>query len=122
MERERKDIVMTRKALWSGWLVMVSAVLTLATPPIDDQILQTGKYTARVTAIPCEGCPSVIEQTMLAQPGIASAKADQKTSTLTFTVKSDAVVKVSDLQKALKAASDQMGMGADYSLKDITKS
>jgi len=112
---------MNRKALLAGWLVMASAVLTLATPPTDDQILQTGKYTAQVTAIPCDGCPPVIDQTMLAQQGIGSAKADQKTSTLTFTVKPEARAKVSDIQKALKDASDQMGMGADYTLKNIKK-
>ena len=112
---------MTRKVLWSGFVVMVSSVLALGAAPADDLVLQAGKYTARVTAIPCEGCPPVIEQTMLAQPGIASAKADQKTSTLVFTVKPDARVNVLAVQKALKIASDQMGMGADYSLKDIKK-
>ena len=90
--------------------------------PEGDLVLQAGTYTAQVAAIPCEGCPPVIEQTMLAQPGIATAKADQKTSSLTFTIKPDAQVNAADLQKALKAASDQMGMGADYSLKNIKQS
>jgi hypothetical protein len=113
---------MNRKVLLGGLAVLASAALALGAAPQGDPVLLTGKYTAQVTAIPCEGCPPVIEQTMLAQPGIATAKADQKTSTLTFTIKPDAQVNVSDLQKALKAASDQMGMGADYSLKDIKKS
>lgn len=113
---------MNRKVLLGGFIVLASGALALAAPAAKDTVLKTGKYTAHVAAIPCEGCPPVIEQTMLAQPGIATAKADQKTSTLLFTIKPDAQVNVSDLQKALKAASDQMGMGADYSLKGIQKS
>ena len=109
---------MNRKLLLSGVLVMVSAVL-VSGATAEPLVLQAGTYTAHVAAIPCEGCPPIIESTMLSQKGIASAKADQKTSTLAFTVKPEARVKVSDLQKALKAASDQMGMGADYSLKNI---
>jgi hypothetical protein len=46
-------------------------------------------------------------------------KVDQDKKTVQFTVKKDATVKVSDLQKALKAAADRMGMGADYTLSDL---
>lgn len=112
---------MNRKILLCGFVTMAAAVMSPGATAAEDQILRAGSYTAQVAAIPCEGCPPIIESTMLAQPGIVSAKADQKTSTLVFTVKPEARVKVSDLQKALKAASDQMGMGADYSLKNIKK-
>ena len=112
---------MNRKAFWSGWVVLAAVTAAMATAPAKEQILKAGTYKAQVMAIVCEGCPPLIEQTMLAQPGIASAKADQKTSILTFTVKPEALVKVSDLQKALKAASDQMGMGADYTLNNIRR-
>jgi hypothetical protein len=112
---------MNRKALLCGWLVVASGVLTPGAAQTDKPVLKAGKYTAKVTAIPCEGCPPVIEKTMLDQKGIGSAKADQKTSTLSFTVKQGSVIKVPDLQKALKSASDEMGMGADYTLKNITK-
>ena len=112
---------MNRKVLLCGWLVVASGVWALGVAPAEVQILKAGKYTAHVTAIPCEGCPPVIEKTMLDQKGIGSAKADQKTSTLSFTVKPGSVIKVPDLQKALKSASDEMGMGADYTLKNITK-
>jgi hypothetical protein len=112
---------MNRKVLLCGLMVMASVVLALGATQMDKPVLKTGNYTAKVTAIPCEGCPPIIEKTMLDQKGIGSAKADQKTSSLAFTVKPGAAVKVADLQKALKAASNQMGMGADYTLKNVTK-
>jgi hypothetical protein len=115
-------MTMNRKILLGGFVVMASVALAMAAPEAKDPILKAGTYRAHVAAIPCEGCPPVIEQTMLAQPGIGAAKADMKTSSLTFTVKADSKVSVADLQKALKTASDQMGMGADYSLKNIQKS
>jgi hypothetical protein len=118
----QEDNVMKRRLILSSLLVGLSATIALAeTPAVKDQVLMSGTYTAQVTAIPCEGCPPVIEKTMLDQQGILSAKADQKTSTLTFTVKPEAQVNVSDLQKALKSASDEMGMGADYTLKNVKK-
>jgi hypothetical protein len=83
------------------------------------RILTPGNYSARVTAIPCEACPPEIVRTLKAQPGIDGISVDPKASTVQFTVKPGAPIPLVDLQKALKAASDQMGMGADYQLKDV---
>ena len=80
-----------------------------------------GTYTASIKAIVCGGCGEVIEKTMKEQPGIDTASVNQEQKKVTFTVKDGAQVKVAELQKALKAAADQMGMGADYRLGDIKK-
>src|ERR1017187_9933326 len=112
---------MKRKEVLTGITI---GVLTLSGAYAADgtvaNVLEAGTYTAKVAAIPCEACPPVIEKTFKAQPGIDQVSVDQKTSSLTFTVKPGAQVQLPDLQSALKAASDQMGMGADYQLHDIT--
>lgn len=83
--------------------------------------LGPGTYTANVKAMTCGGCGEFIEKTLRAQPGIESANANNREKTVTFKVKNGTQVKMSDLQKALKASSDEMGMGADYTLKDLKK-
>jgi len=83
------------------------------------EVLNAGKYTAKVKAITCGGCGPLIKKTMLAMKEIESAVIDSDKKTVEFVVKKDSSVKVSDLQKALKAASDQMGMGADYTLSEL---
>jgi hypothetical protein len=84
-------------------------------------VLAPGNYTAKAKALVCEGCGPIIEQTLNQQRGIKKATFDPKTKTVSFQIKKGAVVKVSDLQKTLKAKSDEMGMGADYTLTEIKK-
>lgn len=83
--------------------------------------LAPGKYTAKAKALVCGACVKKITETTAAFPGVRDVSADQKSSTLRFTVAPGAQVDVAKLQAALKAASDDMGMGADYSLGDIRK-
>ncbi|MBI4396583.1 MAG: heavy-metal-associated domain-containing protein [Elusimicrobia bacterium] len=85
----------------------------------QDQSLTSGYYTARVGAITCDGCGPLIEKTMRQVPGIGAAQVDAKTATVKFTVMEGKKVPLADLQKALKLAADQMGMGADYGLSEI---
>lgn len=85
------------------------------------QTLATGRYTAKVKALVCGACAKKIMETARTFPGIENMSVDQKTSTLNFAVAPDAHIDVAKLQAALKAASDEMGMGADYSLSDIRK-
>jgi hypothetical protein len=88
-----------------------------------DDPLKTGTYTAKVKAIVCGGCGSLIKKTMEGLKPIETATVDQKASTVEFTVRKDATIKLSEIQTALKAAADKMGMGADYTLSDVkTKS
>jgi hypothetical protein len=56
---------------------------------------------------------------MQAQPGIDAVTVDQQSSSVSFTIKPGTQVQLADLQNALKAASGQMGMGADYQLHDV---
>ncbi len=105
-----------------GVLIVCCAVLGLVTATsalAADDVLAAGTYTAKVKAMTCGGCPPLVKKTMEGQKGIESATVDRQTSTVQFTVKKDSTIKVADLQTALKAASDKMGMGADYTLSDI---
>lgn len=86
-----------------------------------NQTLTAGRYTAKAKALVCGACVKKIMDTARAFPGIESASVDRKSSTLEFVVGPDAHVDVAQLQSALKAASDEMGMGADYTLSDIRK-
>lgn len=98
----------------------------ILTERADDQAssvktLSPGYYTAKVGAITCGGCGPTIEKTMGQVPGIGAAQVDAKTGTVRFAVLVNKEVQVAQLQEALKASSDQMGMGADYQLIDIEK-
>lgn len=99
-------------------LLFVAIIASVATGQTQD-VLNPGTYTAKVKAIVCGGCGPLIEKTMQGMKEIEGAKVDQAKTTLQFSVKSGTTVKVSDLQKALKAAADKMGMGADYTLSDL---
>lgn len=83
------------------------------------KVLTAGRYTAKVKALVCGACAKNIRDTARAFPGIESVSVDEKSSKLNFTVGPDAHVNVAKLQAALKASSEEMGMGADYSLRNI---
>lgn len=85
------------------------------------QTLSSGYYTAKIGAITCGGCGPTIEKTMGQVPGIGAAQVDAKAGTVRFAVLVNKEVSVANLQKALGASADQMGMGADYTLIDIKK-
>jgi hypothetical protein len=113
---------MNRKsAFWAAVTALVLAVMIgapLACGQSQD-VLRSGTYAAKVKAIVCDGCGPLIQKTLQGMKEIEAVKVDQDKKTVQFTVKKDATVKVSDLQKALKAAADRMGMGADYTLSDL---
>ncbi len=83
--------------------------------------LKQGHYSAQVKAIICGACAPKILETVRGFPGIEDVSVDQDKSQLAFTVKAGAKVSLSKLQVKLKAASDEMGMGADYTLRDVKK-
>jgi len=85
----------------------------------DDPVLPGGGYSAKAKSLACGGCAETIEKAMRGIPGIERASVDKKTGTVDFAVRGGASVRWSDLQKTLKAASDRMGMGADYTLTDF---
>ncbi len=103
--------------------VAILAMLAMVAAPImarqSKDVLTAGKYSAKVKAIVCGGCGPLIKQTLQKMKELDAVTVDQEKKTVQFSVKKDGTVKVAELQKALKAASDQMGMGADYTLSDI---
>ncbi len=100
-------------------LVMLAMVAAPIVARQSKDVLTAGKYSAKVKAIVCSGCGTLIKQTLQKMKAIDAVTVDQEKKTVQFSVKKDGSVKVADLQKALKAASDQMGMGADYTLSDL---
>jgi hypothetical protein len=127
MIKENKNMI--KKMLLAGLLTLGLAMgVSFAADPHgghsqkghgNDTVLPSGNYSAKVAAMVCDGCPSLIQKTMLGVKGIGSTTVDQKTREVHFSVKENASVKWSDLQKALKASADKMGMGADYTLSDL---
>jgi copper chaperone CopZ len=83
-------------------------------PPAE---LSAGTYTASIKMLACDGCGGEVEKALNGVKGLEAAKVDSKASTVDFTVK--AAVKTADIQKTLRAAAEQMGMGADFSLSKI---
>jgi len=82
-------------------------------------VLNPGTYSAKVKAIVCGGCGPLITKTLQGMKQIDSVSVDSAKQTVQFAVKKNNTVKLSDVQKALKAAADKMGMGADYELSDL---
>jgi hypothetical protein len=101
--------------LLSGW------VLASPTKPNKegDPLLAPGPYTATVPAFVCGGCPEWIQTKLGAVKSLKNVTVDHKTREVTFTVKKGAKVKRSDIQNVLDAAAREMGMGADYTLRDF---
>lgn len=100
-------------------LIMVAVVSAPIIARQSKDVLTAGKYSASVKAIVCGGCGPLIKETLQKMKEIDAVTVDSGKKTVQFAVKKDSTVKLSDLQKALKAASDTMGMGADYTLSDV---
>lgn len=103
--------------LCAALLSSVAAPAAAAKKAKAEGTLTKGQYTAKVKMLACEACGPEVEKTLNGVKGVEAAKVDSKTSTVRFGVKDS--VKLAELQKTLKAASEQMGMGADYSLSKI---
>ncbi len=105
-------------------LLATAAVLsvlatTTATMRAADQSLGAGTYTAKVKALVCRGCGPFVKKTLEGLKPIESATVNQQASTVEFTVRKDTTIKLSEIQAALKAAAEKMGMGADYTLSNV---
>jgi hypothetical protein len=100
-------------------LVLPALILAGFATAQSGKELAAGQYTAKVKAIVCGGCGPLIQKTLAAFKELEAVTVDQKASSVLFTIKKDATVKLADLQKALDAAANRMGMGADYTLSDV---
>ena len=115
----------TNVGLLTGILSLVVATSTFAAPAKTKsgglKEVGPGAYQATVKAIVCDGCGDFIQKTMSQHEGIESVVVDQKAKLVNFRVKDGAKVKLAELQTALKASADKMGMGADYTLANLKK-
>lgn len=84
-----------------------------------DPVLPEGHYSAKAKVLVCGACADEIGKTLKAMPALDSVAVEAKTGRVEFSVKEGKTVQWSVLQKALKAASDHMGMGADYRLSEF---
>ena len=100
-------------------LVLSALILTGFVAAQSKDELKAGQYTAKVKAIVCGGCGPLIQKTLANFKELEAVTVDQKASSVQFTIKKDATVKLTELQKALDAAANRMGMGADYTLSDV---
>lgn len=107
----------------SALVALVLAALSvpgLAAAPKTLKVLKTGRYQAKVSSLACSACADEVEKTLKAFKGVDGVSVDDKAASVLFSVKKGSSVSVAKLQKALKDASDKMGMDADYRLKDIS--
>lgn len=106
-----------------GGLLLLGGSLVAApkTGTKAEGVLAPGSYTATVKAFACGGCAEWIQSKLSAVKSLEKVSADQKTRGIRFTVKKDAQVKRSDIQKILDAAAKDMGMGADYTMGELKK-
>ena len=114
---------MNRKTVWLSLVATIALLAMISTVSLAAQqsqdVLKPGTYSAKVKAIVCGGCGPLIKQTLEKMKEIDAVSVDTSKITLQFTVNKDSTVKLSDVQKALKVAADQMKMGADYTLSDV---
>jgi len=100
-------------------MVSVFGTAAAAAPKSKAKVLKPGEYTATAKALVCSGCAPQIEETLKRFPGVEQVSVDPESAGVRFKVSKGASVKLNELQKSLKAGSDKMGMGADYTLRDV---
>ena len=104
-----------------GLLLLGGSLVAAPKTAMVEGVLAPGSYTATVKAFACGGCAEWIQSKLSAVKSLEKVSADQKTRVVRFTVKKDAQVKRSDIQKTLDAAAKDMGMGADYTMTDFQR-
>lgn len=113
-----------KKLIGVAGLLVLGGVLMAAPKTVKkagEEMLSPGRYTATVKAFVCDGCAEWIATKLKAEKSLQDVSADQKTREVQFTVKKEAKVKQSDIQKVLDAAAKEMGMGADFTLTELKK-
>ncbi len=110
---------MNKRVLIVAVLALSAMVLSGFVAAQSKDVLNPGQYTAKVKAIGCSGCGPLIQKTLAHHKQLEAISVDQKNSTVQFTVKKGTTVKLSDLQKSLDTAANQLQMGADYTLSDV---
>jgi len=113
---------MKKHLILSVLLALPVALIAADKKAAKINVLTAGSYTAQIKSVPCEGCAGLIEETLSKNPSLENVKVSIPNKSVTFQVKKDAKVNMTDLQASLKGAADQMGMGADYQLDQLKKS
>jgi len=107
-------------ALLNFGMVFAQHQHTSGTDMQSRDMLMPGTYTAKVKAIVCGDCVLLIQKTLQNFKELEAVTVDKKSSTVQFSVKKDSMTTRSELQKALDTAAKRMGMGADYTLLNVT--
>ena len=109
---------MVKKVMFAAAMLGFLSGPLLAAPK-KAQVLKPGEYAATAKALVCEACAEEIEKTLKRYPGVEAVTVAPKDGKIQFKIKAGTTVKLDELQTALKAESDKMGMGADYTLRDV---
>lgn len=116
-----KTIVKASMLMLLGMSTAMAASPKTKAKSTADQVLTSGAYSAQVKGIVCNGCGAFIQQTLESINGLEKISVDQTKKTVQFQVKKEAKIKLVEVQKALKASAEKMGMGADYQLRNLKK-
>lgn len=112
---------MIKSMMLAAAMVGLFGAAAAAVPKTKAQILKTGEYSATAKALICSTCAGEIENTLKAFPGLEAVMVAPEGGAVRFKVKKGAAVKLDEVQAALRAGSDKMGMGADYTLRDVKR-
>lgn len=113
-----------KKLIGMTGLLVLGGLLMAAPKPVvkvGDDLLSPGRYSGTIKSFVCGGCAEWVQTKLSAVKVLEDVTADQKTRGVQFTVKKEAKVKQSDIQKVLDAAAKEMGMGADFTLTELKK-
>lgn len=112
---------MLTKAMAVAAMVGSFVCSATAAPKAKPQVLKPGEYAATAKALVCEACAGEIEKVLKGFPGVEAVTVAQEDGKVRFRIKKRAAVKLDEVQARLKAESDKMGMGADYTLRDVKR-
>lgn len=108
---------MKKSVLWGT--LLLGGMAAVAAPVKKAAPLAPGDYGATLPAFVCGGCAEWVQGRLEKDKRLTAVAVDPTTRALRFRVKPGATVTAAELQKALDAAAAQMGMGADYTMKDL---
>lgn len=110
---------MKKNLLW-GTLAMLSLAAGAApVPPQKEKPLAPGAYVATLPAFVCGGCAEWAQGRLQKDKRLTDVTVDAESRVLGFRVKSGPAVTVGEIQKILDGAAAQMGMGADYTMREF---
>ncbi|MBK7574075.1 MAG: hypothetical protein IPI26_02205 [Elusimicrobia bacterium] len=108
---------MKKRVLWGT--LLLGGMTAVAAPVKKAAPLAPGEYGATLPAFVCGGCAEWVQSRLEKDKRLAAVAVDPIPRALRFRVKPGPVVTAAELQEVLDGAATQMGMGADYTMKDL---